>query len=158
MPDSEWPELAFGPASRMNVATAPEVDVVISAIVGVAGLEATYEAVKQGKTVGLANKEVLVSGGELVMKAVRQSGAELIPVVGVPVLVALLPGRGGGDGLGLRRHRCLNRGLHRRLHVRLGVGDRAGSDGDSVGFSGSGGCAATARATRRIVLLMVAAT
>jgi 1-deoxy-D-xylulose-5-phosphate reductoisomerase len=80
MPDSEWPEMAFGPASRMKVATASEVDVVISAIVGVSGLEATYEAVKQGKTVGLANKEVLVAAGSLVMEAARQSGTPLLPV------------------------------------------------------------------------------
>jgi 1-deoxy-D-xylulose-5-phosphate reductoisomerase len=53
---------------------------VISAIVGVAGLEATYEAILAGKRVGLANKEVLVSGGKLVMEAVRTHGAELIPV------------------------------------------------------------------------------
>ena len=52
----------------------------ISAIVGVAGLEATYEAVRRGKRVGLANKEVLVSGGKLVMEAVAASGAELLPV------------------------------------------------------------------------------
>ena len=52
----------------------------ISAIVGVAGLEATYEAVRRGKRVGLANKEVLVSGGKLVMDAVRKYGAELLPV------------------------------------------------------------------------------
>ena len=57
----------------VQVATAPEVDTVISAIVGVAGLEATYEAVCRGKRVGLANKEVLVSGGKLVMDAVRES-------------------------------------------------------------------------------------
>ena len=53
---------------------------VISAIVGVAGLEATYEAVRLGKRVGLANKEVLVSGGRLVMEAVKESGAELLPI------------------------------------------------------------------------------
>ena len=52
----------------------------MSAIVGVEGLEATYEAVRLGKRVGLANKEVLVAGGKLVMEAVRESGAELIPV------------------------------------------------------------------------------
>ncbi len=45
-----------------------------------AGLEATYEAVKLGKRVGLANKEVLVASGRLVMEAAKQSGAELIPV------------------------------------------------------------------------------
>jgi 1-deoxy-D-xylulose-5-phosphate reductoisomerase len=52
----------------------------MSAIVGVDGLEATYEAVRRKKRVGLANKEVLVAGGELVMRARRESGAELIPV------------------------------------------------------------------------------
>jgi 1-deoxy-D-xylulose-5-phosphate reductoisomerase len=77
---SEWPELLFGPQALVAISTAPEADVVISAIVGVAGLEATYEAVRTGKRVGLANKEVLVSGGRLVMEAVRASGAELIPI------------------------------------------------------------------------------
>jgi 1-deoxy-D-xylulose-5-phosphate reductoisomerase len=48
--------------------------------VGVAGLEATYEAVAQGKRIALANKEVLVAAGELVMEAARGSGAELLPV------------------------------------------------------------------------------
>ncbi len=52
----------------------------MSAIVGVAGLEATYAAVRSKKRVGLANKEVLVASGRLVMEAVRESGAELIPV------------------------------------------------------------------------------
>ena len=53
----------------------------ISAIVGVTGLEATYEAIRAGKRVGLANKEALVSAGKLVMDAVRAHGAELIPVL-----------------------------------------------------------------------------
>jgi len=53
---------------------------VVSAIVGVVGLEATYEAVCLGKRVGLANKEVLVSGGALVMDAVRRHGANLLPI------------------------------------------------------------------------------
>jgi 1-deoxy-D-xylulose-5-phosphate reductoisomerase len=53
---------------------------VISAIVGVTGLPATYEAIRAGKRVGLANKEVLVSGGKLVMEAVREHGVELIPI------------------------------------------------------------------------------
>src|SRR5579871_3104766 len=77
---SAWPELAAGDAARVAVSTAEEVDTVISAIVGVTGLEATYEAVRRGKRVGLANKEVLVSGGRLVMEAVRECGAELLPV------------------------------------------------------------------------------
>jgi len=76
----QWPELLAGDAARVKVATAPEVDAVVSAIVGVTGLPATYEAIRAGKRVGLANKEVLVSGGQLVMEAVRESGAELIPI------------------------------------------------------------------------------
>ena len=77
---SHWPELACGDAALVQVATAGEVDTVISAIVGVTGLEATYEAIRRAKRVGLANKEVLVSGGKLVMEAVREFGAELVPV------------------------------------------------------------------------------
>ncbi|HXM39839.1 MAG TPA: 1-deoxy-D-xylulose-5-phosphate reductoisomerase [Bryobacteraceae bacterium] len=80
LPRPNWPEISFGPAALIDAAIAPVVDMVISAIVGVAGLEATYEAVRSGKRVGLANKEVLVSGGRLVMDAVRESGAELLPI------------------------------------------------------------------------------
>lgn len=75
-----WPELASGPQARVAVAVAPEVDFVMSSIVGVAGLPATYAAIQAKKRVGLANKEVLVASGRIVMKAVRESGAELIPV------------------------------------------------------------------------------
>ncbi len=74
------PELDWGPQGRVRAATAPEVDFVMSAIVGVAGLEATYEAVRRGKRIGLANKEVLVACGKLVMEAARAARAELIPV------------------------------------------------------------------------------
>lgn len=74
------PELAFGAAGRLSSVSSPEVGAVISAIVGVDGLEATYEAVRLAKRVGLANKEVLVAGGSLVIEAMRKSEAELIPV------------------------------------------------------------------------------
>jgi 1-deoxy-D-xylulose-5-phosphate reductoisomerase len=80
LPKSGWPDLTFGPQALVAMSTAGEVDVLISAIVGVTGLRATYEAVCAGKRVGLANKEVLVSSGKLVMEAVRQSGSELIPI------------------------------------------------------------------------------
>src|SRR5712691_4876163 len=76
----QWPELLDGDRARVQVSTAGEVGAVISAIVGVAGLPATYAAIRAGKRVGLANKEVMVSGGKLVMEAVRKYGAELIPV------------------------------------------------------------------------------
>src|SRR5260221_5983805 len=80
LPRSDWPELLAGDEARVQVVRPAEVDTVISAIVGVAGLEATYQAVCLGKRVGLANKEVLVSGGALVMDAVREHKAELLPV------------------------------------------------------------------------------
>ncbi len=80
LPGSQIPELLSGPNALTQIAVAPEVDTVMSSIVGVAGLEATYEAICAGKRVGLANKEVLVSGGRLVMDAVRRTGAEIIPV------------------------------------------------------------------------------
>jgi 1-deoxy-D-xylulose-5-phosphate reductoisomerase len=76
----DWPELHSGADARVAAATASEVEFVMSAIVGVAGLEATYASVRAGKRVGLANKEVLVAAGRLVMAAVRESAAELIPV------------------------------------------------------------------------------
>ena len=72
LPRPEWPELLSGSDALVGISVAAEVDTVISAIVGVAGLAATYEAVCRGKRVGLANKEVLVSGGRLVMEAVRR--------------------------------------------------------------------------------------
>ncbi|HUS07020.1 MAG TPA: 1-deoxy-D-xylulose-5-phosphate reductoisomerase [Bryobacteraceae bacterium] len=77
---SAWPELLSGPEARVAAAVAEPVDFVLSAIVGVAGLEATYAAVQRGKTIGLANKEVLVASGKLVMDAARAAGTELIPV------------------------------------------------------------------------------
>ncbi|HME06246.1 MAG TPA: 1-deoxy-D-xylulose-5-phosphate reductoisomerase [Bryobacteraceae bacterium] len=76
----DWPELAFGPQARVAAATATEVGFVMSAIVGVAGLEATYAAICRGKRVGLANKEVLVASGKLVVEAARRYGTEMIPV------------------------------------------------------------------------------
>jgi 1-deoxy-D-xylulose-5-phosphate reductoisomerase len=73
LPKSAWPELAAGAKARVVAATAPEVGFVMSAIVGVAGLEATYAAIREKKRIGLANKEVLVASGRLVMQAVRES-------------------------------------------------------------------------------------
>ena len=73
-------EIAHGSAGTVKVATHPEVDFVVSAIVGVAGLEATYEAVRAGKTVGLANKECLVAAGELITAEARRQGKPLLPI------------------------------------------------------------------------------
>jgi 1-deoxy-D-xylulose-5-phosphate reductoisomerase len=77
---SEWPELLTGADALVKIAVDGAVDTVISAIVGVSGLDATYQAACRGKRVGLANKEVLVSAGKLVMEAVREHRAELVPV------------------------------------------------------------------------------
>jgi 1-deoxy-D-xylulose-5-phosphate reductoisomerase len=73
-------EVVHGSGGTVRVATHPEVDFVVSAIVGVAGLEATYEAVRAGKTVGLANKECLVAAGELITAEARRQGKPLLPI------------------------------------------------------------------------------
>ena len=73
-------EVVYGSAGTVKVATLPEVDFVVSAIVGVAGLEATYAAVCAGKTIGLANKEALVTAGEIVIAAARKHNVALLPI------------------------------------------------------------------------------
>ncbi len=73
-------EVVHGAAGAVRVATHGEVDFVVSAIVGVAGLEATYEAVKAGKVMGLANKECLVAAGELITAEARRQGKPLLPI------------------------------------------------------------------------------
>jgi 1-deoxy-D-xylulose-5-phosphate reductoisomerase len=73
-------EVTDGAAGTVWVATHPDVDFVVSAIVGVSGLEATYEAVRAGKTVGLANKECLVVAGELITAEARRQGKPLLPI------------------------------------------------------------------------------
>ncbi len=73
-------EVVHGTLGTIHVATLPEVDFVVSAIVGVAGLEATYAAVCAGKTIGLANKECLVAAGELILAAARKHNVALLPI------------------------------------------------------------------------------
>lgn len=73
-------EVACGQAGTVRVATHPEVDFVVSAIVGVAGLKATYEAVRTGKEIGLANKECMVAAGELITREARNQGKPLLPI------------------------------------------------------------------------------
>jgi len=77
---SPLPEIHYGREGMLAAGTHPKAEIVVSAAVGVVGLEATYEAVKRGKTVALSNKEVLVAAGELVMAAAKQAGRELLPV------------------------------------------------------------------------------
>ena len=73
-------EVVHSTGGTVRVATHPEVDFVVSAIVGVAGLEATYEAVRAGKILGLANKECLVAAGELITAEARKQGKPLLPI------------------------------------------------------------------------------
>jgi 1-deoxy-D-xylulose-5-phosphate reductoisomerase len=73
-------EVLAGPQALERVAALPEVDTVMAAIVGAAGLQPTLAAVRQGKRVLLANKEVLVMAGALFMAEVRTHGAVLLPI------------------------------------------------------------------------------
>jgi 1-deoxy-D-xylulose-5-phosphate reductoisomerase len=73
-------EVVHGTAGSTYAATLPEVDFVVSAIVGVAGLEATHAAVLAGKTVGLANKEAMVAAGEILTREARRCGVSLLPI------------------------------------------------------------------------------
>lgn len=73
-------EVEYGPEALVRMASLPEVDVVMAAIVGAAGLPSTLAAARAGKRVLLANKEALVMAGPVFMRAVRESGAVLLPV------------------------------------------------------------------------------
>src|SRR5208282_2675453 len=72
--------IVAGSEGQVEAATLPEVDFVVSASHGTTGLVATYEAVRAGKSVGLANKEVLVVAGQLVTGAARELGVDLLPI------------------------------------------------------------------------------
>jgi 1-deoxy-D-xylulose-5-phosphate reductoisomerase len=78
--DPYLPEIQYGREGLLSIATHPDAVLVVSAAVGVVGLEATYAAVRAGKRVALSNKEVLVAAGELVMAAAKATGVELLPV------------------------------------------------------------------------------
>ncbi len=74
------PRVVHGVEGAEEVATHPEADTVVSAMVGAAGLRPTLRAIEEGRTVALANKEVLVTAGELVTTEAARSGAAIIPV------------------------------------------------------------------------------
>jgi len=74
------PEILFGAEGIERVATHPDAEIVLSATVGVVGLPATFKAIEYGKDIALANKEVLVAAGEVVMGAVARRGVALLPV------------------------------------------------------------------------------
>jgi 1-deoxy-D-xylulose-5-phosphate reductoisomerase len=73
-------EVVHGSAGTVHAATLPQVDFVVSAIVGLAGLEATYAAVAAGKPVGLANKEAMVAAGEILTQLARRDRVPLLPI------------------------------------------------------------------------------
>jgi len=73
-------ELLFGPEGIEQGAAADDIDIVISGIVGAAGLRGTWAAIEKGKTVGIANKETLVVAGPLVTALAAKTGSQLIPV------------------------------------------------------------------------------
>ncbi|MGD0457205.1 MAG: 1-deoxy-D-xylulose-5-phosphate reductoisomerase [Terriglobia bacterium] len=89
-------QVACGVSGQIEAATHSEVDTVVSASHGTTGLVATYKAIQAGKRIGLANKEVLVAAGELVTRAVRERGAEILPV----------------DSEHCAIHQCLRSGSH----------------------------------------------
>ena len=74
------PEIVFGAEGIERVATHPDADTVLSAAVGVVGLPATYKAIESGKNIALANKEVLVAAGQVVMAAVDRHKVVVLPV------------------------------------------------------------------------------
>jgi len=74
------PEVVTGAAGLRQIASAAEVDIVVSAAVGAAGVHPTHSAVAAGKTVALANKEAMVIAGELLRKTAAKSGSQIIPV------------------------------------------------------------------------------
>lgn len=72
--------VSYGEAGLVEAATLPESDCVVTAVVGMVGLNPTLAAIRAGKRIGLANKETLVCAGELVMEAAQRYGAEIVPV------------------------------------------------------------------------------
>ncbi len=73
-------EVVWGAAGTVECATRGTADFVVSAIVGVAGLEATHAAILAGKPVGLANKECMVAAGEILTRAARERGVPILPI------------------------------------------------------------------------------
>jgi len=73
-------EILCGPEGLVKIGELDEVDIVLTAVVGTAGLGAVLAAAKKGKTLAIANKEPLVAAGELLMKTVRESGGVILPV------------------------------------------------------------------------------
>ena len=92
-------EVVHGAAGTVACSTLPEADFVVSAIVGVAGLEATHAAIVAGKPVGLANKECMVAAGEILTCAAREHNVPILPI----------------DSEHNAVHQCLRVGAHAEL-------------------------------------------
>jgi len=92
-------DLVWGTAGTVACATLPEADFVVSAIVGVAGLEATHAAILAGKPIGLANKECIVAAGEILTRAARERNVPILPI----------------DSEHNAVHQCLRVGEHREV-------------------------------------------
>ena len=92
-------EVAHGTQGTVAVATHPQADFVVSAIVGVAGLEATHAAILAGKPVGLANKECMVAAGEILTAAARERNVPILPI----------------DSEHNAVHQCLRVGAHKEV-------------------------------------------
>jgi 1-deoxy-D-xylulose-5-phosphate reductoisomerase len=92
-------EVAHGSAGTVAVSTHKDADFVVSAIVGVAGLEATHSAILAGKPVGLANKECMVAAGEILTRAARERNVPILPI----------------DSEHNAVHQCLRVGEHREV-------------------------------------------
>ncbi len=73
-------DVVHGTAGTVACSTLPDADFVVSAIVGVAGLEATYAAILAGKPLGLANKECMVAAGEILTAAARERNVPILPI------------------------------------------------------------------------------
>ena len=78
--NEQMPEIRVGSKALAQTAAEPETDVVMAAIVGIAGLPAVFAAAKAGKKILLANKEALVAAGSLLMQTVSDHAAELLPI------------------------------------------------------------------------------
>ena len=70
----------YGEEGMEEISNLTDFDISVSALVGIAGLKPTYNMIKNGKTVALANKEVLVAGGEIIMKTAKENKAKLLTV------------------------------------------------------------------------------
>jgi len=92
--DVRWPS---GPEVLVEAATHPDADIVVNAVVGAAGLDATLAALRAGKRVALANKETLVMAGALVAQAARAGGGEIVPIDSEhSAILQCVTGRDGG--------------------------------------------------------------